>query len=276
MTLTPLSLGPDVTVIRTLPTDDRVERVPNNTLVITGHEPVLVDCGPIADSADWWRQLETVVDPSDVRWVFLTHDDMDHIGNLGEVLLRCPDATVVSSWLIEQRLAASGVGTGGSGGGFGRIPPERSRWINDGEVLDAGGRRLIAVRPPVYDAPSTRGVFDVTSGTYWSVDCFGSAVPHHADEVADLDRDVWEEGFVAFQQQVSPWVTDVEPLRWRAAIGRLAALQPTVIASGHGPVIHRRDIERSLDLLAELPRRPLAGLPGQRQLEATLASPRAP
>lgn len=260
MTLTPLSLGHDVTVIRTLPNDDQLQRVPNNTLVIAGTEPVLVDCGSSASSGEWWEQLETIVDPGDVRWVFLTHDDPDHIGNLVDVLRRCPDATVVSSWLIDERIGRL-------------IPRARSRWLNDGEAFDAGRRRLIAVRPPVYDNPSTRGIFDVASGTYWSVDCFGMEVPHHADEVADLDRDVWEDGLVTFQQQVSPWVADVEPLRWRASIGRLAALEPTVIASGHGPVIHRRDIARSLDLLAELPRRPLAVHPGQRQLDAILASP---
>lgn len=267
MSVTPLTLGPDVTVIRTLPTDERVRRVPDNTLVITGAEPVLVDCGPSSSSVEWWQQVEAVVDPPDVRWIFLTHDDQDHIGNLVEVLERCPGATVVSSSLIEERLAAGTAGRAGN-----PIPRERSRWINDGESFDAGGRRLVAIRPPIYDAPSTRGLFDVTSGTYWSVDCFGMVVPYHADEVAELDRDVWEDGLMEFQQLVSPWVADVEPLRWRAAIGRLAAMEPAVIASAHGPAIRRRDIERSLDLLAELPRRPPAELPGQRQLTAILAS----
>lgn len=264
MTDASLRLDPDVTVIRTLGTDDQPLRIPVNSLVVTGTEPVLVDCGSLEVAAEWWDQVEAVVDPPDVRWVFLTHDDLDHIGNLAEVLERCPNATVVSSWLIDQHLGVDGP-----------VPRCRSRWVNDGEGFEAGGRRLVAVRPPIYDAPSTRGLFDVSSGVYWSADCFGMPVPYGVDEVSDLDRDVWEDGLRGFQQLVSPWVADVDPLRWRAAIGRVAGLDPTVLASAHGPVVRRRDIERSLDVLAELPRLPLAPIPGQAHLESIVASSNA-
>jgi len=261
MTDTHLPLDADVTVIRTLPAEDPERRIPIHSLVITGSEPVLVDCGSSASGDEWWAQVEAVVDPPDVRWVFVSHDDVDHTGNLSQVLERCPDATVVSSWLIDQRQGVDGP-----------IPRERSRWLNDGETFDAGERRLVALRPPVYDAPSTRGLYDVTSGVYWSVDCFGMVVPYAADEVSELDRDVWEDALGAFPQLIAPWIAEVDPLRWRAAIGRVAGLDPKVIASAHGPVIRRRDIERALDVLAEVPRLPIAAPPGQRELEAILAS----
>ena len=258
-----LPVDPDVTLVRTLAADHGGPRIPINSLVITGPEPVLVDCGSAGTSAEWWEQIEAVVDPPDVRWIFLTHDDDDHAGNLPGALERCPDATVVSSWLVDHRLGATG-----------RVPPDRARRIGEGGSFDAGGRLLVALRPPVYDSPSTRGLFDVSSGLYWAADCFGTAVPHQVDEVAELDRDVWEDGMQEFQQLVAPWVAEVEPLRWRAAIGRLAALGPTVLASAHGPLVRRRDVGRALDVLTEQPGRPLVEAAAVRA-DPVLASPHA-
>jgi glyoxylase-like metal-dependent hydrolase (beta-lactamase superfamily II) len=34
----------------------------------------------------WLESVGSVVDPADVRWVFLSHDDGDHIGNLASIL----------------------------------------------------------------------------------------------------------------------------------------------------------------------------------------------
>ncbi|HEX2578763.1 MAG TPA: MBL fold metallo-hydrolase, partial [Aquihabitans sp.] len=236
-------------------------RVAINSLVLRGDEPVLVDTGATSGRDAWWAQVEDAVDPADVRWIFLSHDDIDHYGNLVEALDRCPDATLVTSWFLGQRLAA-----------YQPIPLGRCRWINDGEAFTAGSRELVALRPPAYDAPTTRGLFDRTSGVYWASDCFGVPVPHQVDEVSQLDRDVWEDGFALFQRLLSPWATEVEPLRWRAAIGRVAGLDPKVIASAHGPVVRRRDIGRSLDLLGDLPGMAEAPMPGQAQLEAALAA----
>lgn len=260
-TETALALTPDVTLVRSLPDLGGPVRLAINSLVIRGDEPILVDTGAATGREEWWRQVEQAVDPTDVRWIFLTHDDADHHGNLVEALDRCPDATLVTSWLMGQRMAA-----------LAELPLHRCRWVNDGERFQAGSRELVALRPPAYDAPTTRGLYDAASGVYWASDCFGTPVPHQVDEAAQLDRDVWEDGFRLFQRLISPWATEVDPLRWRAAIGRVAGLDPKLIASCHGPTVRRRDIGRALDLLGDLPGMPEAPLPGQAQLEAAVAA----
>ncbi|WCO68296.1 MBL fold metallo-hydrolase [Iamia majanohamensis] len=257
----PLPVAPDVHLVRSLPDGGGPLRVAINSLVIGGEEPVLVDTGAATGRDDWWRQVEGLVAPVDVRWIFLSHDDADHHGNLFEALERCPRATLVASGAIAQRLAAHR-----------RLPLERCRWVNDGESFAAGGRDLVAVRPPAYDAPTTRGLFDVTSGVYWAADCFGLPVPHAVDEVGQLDPDVQVEGSLLWHRLLSPWVVDVDPVRWTAAIGRVAALDPQVLASAHGPLVLRRDVARALDLLGDLPGMPPAPLPGQADLEAEVAA----
>lgn len=148
------------------------------------------------------------------------------------------------------------------------LPSDRFRTVGDGDTFVAGSRRLTTVRPPIFDSPTTLGLVDEESGTFWAADAFGLLVPYCVDEVADLDRDVWENGVRSFQQSVSPWVAAVDSLRWRAILGRVAALDPLVIASAHGPIVRRRDIGRALDATAELP-----GLPVNATVLAPATSP---
>ena len=75
-----------------------------NSMVILGAQPMIVDTGTIANRAQWLEDVFSLVEPGDVRWIFLSHDDHDHIGNLEPVLEQCPQATLVASWSITSRL----------------------------------------------------------------------------------------------------------------------------------------------------------------------------
>ena len=90
-----------------------------------------------------------LVEPADVRWVFISHDDVDHTGNVNALMAACPNATLIVNWFMVERMGASLA-----------VPPTRQRWIGDGESFDVGDRTLHAIRPPVFDSPTTRGLFD--------------------------------------------------------------------------------------------------------------------
>ena len=132
-----------------------------NSMVIRGSEPMIIDTSTPANREQFLEDVFGIVEPEDVKWVFLSHDDVDHTGNLEIVMDRCPNATLVSSWAITERHSNA----------F-DFPLDRCRWINDGESWDAGDRTFRAVRPPLYDSPTTRGLFDETTGVYWAVDSF--------------------------------------------------------------------------------------------------------
>ena len=53
-------------------------------------------------------------------------------------------------------------------------PLDRCRFLNENERLDLGDRTITAVRPPVFDNPTTRGMFDDRTGVFWSVDTFAN------------------------------------------------------------------------------------------------------
>ncbi|MEX1253510.1 MAG: MBL fold metallo-hydrolase, partial [Dehalococcoidia bacterium] len=132
-----------------------------NSLVIKGPESIIVDTGTPANREQWMKDVFSIVDPGDVRWVFLSHDDIDHAGNLAEVMEACPNATLIATWFFTERHACAM-----------NLPFERMRWVNDGDSWRAGDRTLTAITPPLFDSPITRGLYDDRTGVYWAVDSF--------------------------------------------------------------------------------------------------------
>ncbi|HRW37981.1 MAG: MBL fold metallo-hydrolase [Acidimicrobiales bacterium] len=233
-----------------------------NSSVILGEQPVLIDCGPAITRADWLETTFSLVDPADVRWIFLSHDDVDHTGNLAQVLEACPNATLVMTAFMMERMGADF--------GFG-LPLPRMRWINHGERIDAGDRELVAVTPPVFDSPTTRGLFDTATRTYWASDALGCPMPEPVDDIAELDHGFWREAFTVQQQMLSPWLAWTDPVRFQRLIDDVRGLGAEVVTSGHGPALRGAQIDSALNLMAEVPYLPMAPAPGQADLDAIVA-----
>ncbi len=234
-----------------------------NSMVIVGSEPMIIDTGSPNNQTRWLQDVFGVVDPADVRWVFLSHDDSDHTGNLASVMEACPHATLVCSWALVERFSNA----------FG-FPLERCRWLNDGESIDVGDRRITAVRPPVYDSPATRGFLDERSGIYWAVDAFASPSPADpVPTVADLDPEFWAYGMTMFiNHALSPWIGLVDRARYTAEVDRVQAMGMRTIATAHSPLITSESMSDAFALLRGLPDRPVPPVPGQSALDAVLAT----
>jgi flavorubredoxin len=239
-----------------------------NSLVIQAAEPVIVDTGTVRNRTAWLRDVFSLVEPAEVRWVFLSHDDHDHTGNLAQVMAACPNATLVCSWVITERFANA----------FG-FPFERCRWIDDGESFSAGDRNLVALRPPLYDSPATRGLFDDSTGVYWAADAFPTPVPGGAGasavptDVAELDAEFWWNGMKMFTYHaVSPWLRLVDRERFARTVDRIQEYRPHVIASGHSPVITGERVDQAFALAHRLPDEEPPPAPDQNVLEQIIAA----
>jgi hypothetical protein len=177
----PVEIAPDTFVVQATQGEGVAPvAVHLNAMVIRGSEPIIVDTG--VAGRDYLEDFWSLVDPADVRWVFLSHDDPDHYGNLVEVMEACPDAVLVTSWFQWERM-----------GELLPIAPRRMRWVDDGETFEANGRIYLAARPPAYDdSPTTRGLFDTATGVYWGSDCFFTPVPRGAADIGELAPEDWE------------------------------------------------------------------------------------
>lgn len=255
----PYRVAPDTYVIPELVPGPPGAFVPLNSMIITGAEPVIVDTGNELSRSEWMEAAFSVVDPADVRWIFLSHDDHDHIGNLTAVLDACPDATLITNWFTVERTHRAM-----------ELPLHRMRWVNPGESFDAGDRTLVAVRPPIFDSPTTRGLYDSKTGVYWGVDSFASLLPGHVTDSDDVPYEMWRESFTFFAQMVSPWVELTDPAKFRATVEEIARLDITTIAGGHMSPLHGPRLAEAFALLRELPAAPMAPLPGQADLDSML------
>lgn len=231
-----------------------------NSLVILGSEPVIVDTCTALVRDEWTEQVFGLVDPHDVRWVFVSHDDSDHAGNLAPVLDACPNATLVTSWLANERMSGDII-----------VPPHRQRWVNDGDAFRAGDRTFLAVRPPIFDSPTTRGLFDRSTGVYWSSDAFGAPVPGLVDHIEDIPTEMVREGTTMLSSFLSPWHTVVDPAKFEAWIARIEELHPSAIVGAHGPLISGPSIATTFELTRQLPHLPPVPQPGQADLDGLMS-----
>ena len=165
--------APDVDVVTSTANVAGFGNLAINAFVIHASEPVLVDTGAVRESDDFMTALRTVIDPADLRWIWLTHTDFDHIGSLHRLLEENERLRVITSFL--------GVGIMGLAS---RLPMDRVYLVNPGQTVDVGDRTLTAVKPPAFDNPITQGLHDERSGILFSSDCFGALL----DEVPGMRR----------------------------------------------------------------------------------------
>jgi flavorubredoxin len=226
---TPEPIAPDTWLIPTLAADPAGGYLGAHSAVIRAQEPVVLDTSVLFGRDEWLENVFSIVEPEDVRWIFLSHDDHDHLGNLDPVLDRCPNATLLANYAMVGRL-------------FGdvELPLQRMRWINVGESITVGDRELVVVRPPMFDSPSSRGLFDTRTGMLWAADSFGTSFPGAVYDAADIPDEVYEPSFELLNLLNTPWLEWVDQARFDAHVATTESLPLTVVASAHGPV-HRGD-----------------------------------
>jgi len=231
-----------------------------NAFVLQGPEPILVDTGALVESEKFLPALRAVIDPADLRWIWLTHTDADHIGTLHQLLAENSQLKVITTFLGVGIMSLSAP-----------LPLDRVHLVNPGQKLSVGDRILTAVRPPAFDNPCTVGFHDDKSGVFFSSDCFGallSAVPESAADLSDVEL---RQGQVFWATIDSPWLHKVEPGVFEKELDGIRKMEPKMVLSSHLPAAPGDMRERLLASLAAVPTaQPFVG-PDQAALEQMLA-----
>jgi flavorubredoxin len=233
-----------------------------NSMVIRGEQPVVVDTGTPLHRKPWFDKVLSLVEPEDVRWVFISHDDGDHVGNLHELLEMCPNATLIANFFSTERMSVE----------HHPFPMHRMRWLGPGESLDIGDRRLHLVVPPIFDGPATRALYDDRTKVLWSVDSFAAMTPGAVFDVADIPADMYDESFALLNSLISPWHQWLDVARYRKHCDNVQALAPVATASAHGPVLRGAAIADAFERVRVMAGAPIVQPPGQPLLDEIVAS----
>lgn len=255
----PFQAMPDIAILPAHYKIPGIGFLPINAFVIKAKEPVLVDTGMSMDSADFMKALQSVIDPRDLKWIWLTHDDADHIGSLQKVLEAAPDARLVSNSLSVLRIRT-----------VWPLPLDRARWLNPGESIHVGDRTLTAVRPPLFDNPATIGVYEDKSEAFFSADCFGAIIPSPARRTDDITEEDLVQGMTGWAGLDNPWIHMVKPDAFNQTLDRVRQLGPKMIFSSHLPMATGKT-EQFLEVLAGVPSSTPSVAPNQAMLDQILA-----
>ena len=265
-----IRVSKDVTVLNDYLEVPGLGFLPVNAFVLQAEQPLVVDTGLGLPDRNFVESVSAVIDPQDVRWIYLTHPDRDHTGGIFALLEAAPNARLITTFGGAGIMSTEHL-----------MPMDRLYFLNPGETLDLGDRTITAFRPPLFDNPVTVGLFDSSTGTLFSSDCFGAplatAEAATADSIDAVNPAELVDRQLLWTSVDSPWVHVVDQAKFDASLEPIRAFDPSIVLSTHLPPA----VGRTSDLLATASRTP--GLepfvgPDQAALEAILAQfePAAP
>ena len=209
---TPQEIAPDSWLIPTLAAEPSGTYFGAHSLVIPGREPIVVDTG-CSLVRDAWA-ASSVLRRRPARRA------------LGLHLPRRPRPhrqPAVRARAVPERHARRAASRSSSRlAGDVELPLERMRWVDAGGSFDAGDRTLHAVRPPMFDSPATRGLFDATTGLLWAADSFGTFFPGDVHEADDIPADLYDVLFDLLNAWNTPWLEWVDVDRFRTHVSTTA------------------------------------------------------
>jgi flavorubredoxin len=233
--------------------------LPAHAFLIDGPEPMLVDTGPGGAEDGFRRAVASVVDPDELRWLWLTHTDPDHAGSLAWLIDAAPRLRVITTYLAVGKLSMTSP-----------LPMDRVHWLNPGSSVELNGRQLHALRPPVFDAPETTAFFDAATATLFSADSFGALLHTPAAEVDAVDAVDLPDGMRLWSTIDAPWVAHTDRDHFARALDDVRRLGARRVLSSHLPPAHDRTTVL-IDKLATVPgTTPWVG-PDQAALDQLLA-----
>ncbi len=230
----PYSVAPDIDVLSMYFPIPGFGQLPVNAFVVKGREPLLIDTGAPLDgegadaTASFMTALRQVIDPADLKWIWITHADMDHVGSVHQILEEAPNARVITTFLTVGRMSV-----------FRPLPMDRVYLLNPGQSLDIGGRTVTSVKPPSYDAADTAGLYDSKSKTFFSSDCFGALLSGPATTAGDISASDLREGQLLWSTVDAPWVHKVDSATFAASLNEVRKMEPEMILSSHLPPAYR-------------------------------------
>lgn len=201
-------------------------------LLLGERESLLVDTGHPKDWAAVSDALDAILDSRPLDYVFPTHPELPHAGNLVRLLKKYPEARVCGDvrdyHLYHPELI------------------DRFEAWSVGDSVDLGGLEFVVTPAIVRDLPNSQWGFEKVNGVLFVADAFGFAHHHGVGECAMFAEDMTELPDV----ELVHFITDAA-LYWtrfhdiQSSIDAVVALREThptrILAPAHGNLIREPD-----------------------------------
>ena len=194
-----------------------------NSYLLMDEKTVLFDTVDWAVCREFLNNVEHVLDGRDLDYVIINHLEPDHAASLDEVLIRYPNAKVISNERAFMMMRQFGFNVDG-----------REIEVAEGDAMSFGKHEITWVAAPMVHWPEAMVSFDVTNGVLFSADAFGTfgALDGKlfADEV-NFDRDWLDDARRYLTNIVGKYGPHVQDLLKKAG-----TIDIKIICPLHGPV----------------------------------------
>jgi flavorubredoxin/flavin reductase (DIM6/NTAB) family NADH-FMN oxidoreductase RutF/rubredoxin len=207
---------------------ENIYPVPNgvsyNAYLWLGKETVLLDTADRSVSGQFLENLAFLLDGRKLDYVIVNHLEPDHAATLAEVVLRYPEATIVTNGLAAQIMRQ-----------FNDFDVNaRLRLVGEGDVLETDGRKFTFVRAQMVHWPEVMVTYETTRKVLFSADAFGTFGALNGNIFADevnFERDYLDDARRYYTNIVGKYGDQVQALLTKAATLDIALVCPL-----HGPV----------------------------------------
>ena len=134
-----------------------------NSYLLVDDITVLFDTCDSSVAAQFFENVEAALCGRKLDYVVVHHMEPDHAATLTGLLIRHPEATVVTSAKASQMMDQF----------FGPLASSR-QVVKEGDELTAGHHHLVFTMAPMVHWPEVMMTYDKTSGTLFSADAFGT------------------------------------------------------------------------------------------------------
>ncbi len=192
-----------------------------------GSRTMLIDSGRPKDWEAIEAQLNAILGARQLDFIFPTHAEYVHMGNLPRLLEKYPASAAIGD-LRGFQLYFPGC-------------EARFRIVAPGDTVDLGGTQLHFVAPILYDLPETLWAYDPARRALFASD--GLAHEHHRPDECGLTSDELSElpapeNFALYNDRAFYWARYTETRGYFDRLRRFMAEHPTtLIAPAHGTVI---------------------------------------
>ncbi len=182
-----------------------------NAYLLLDEKTVLFDTVDYSVSRLFFENVAHVLNGRALDYLVVQHMEPDHSGTISELLLRYPGATVICNERIAQMLRQFRGG---------EALPNPIRLVSEGDVITTGSHQFTFLAAPMVHWPEVMVTYDLTTGTLFSADAFGTFGALNgalfADEV-NFERDYLDEARRYYCNIVGKYGTQVQALLKKAS-----------------------------------------------------------
>ena len=134
-----------------------------NSYVLLDEKTVLFDTTDAGVAEQFYENVAAAIAGRKLDYVVVHHMEPDHAATLMDLLLRHPEATVVTTAKAAQMMEQ-----------FFGTKPAKLQSVKEGDTLVTGRHTLVFTMAPMVHWPEVMMTYDQTSGTLFSADAFGT------------------------------------------------------------------------------------------------------